>query len=194
MGYIKRNGISYLGDNAVELTQAQYDALVQAGTIDPATTYYVSDGIPSNSWRELINIVYPVGSIYISVSDVNPGTWMTGTTWEAFANGKTLVGVDASDTDFDTVEETGGEKSHTLIESELPKVSGGYYLHGASNGTFVYGLYGNATGTKVNGKYTTCYAQSGAYSYNSPGFAFGNDGAHNNLQPYITTYMWKRTA
>lgn len=60
MGYIVKNGINYFGDNSVSLTQAQYDALVQAGTVDPATTYFITDGTPSTS------------SDYIKVKMVNP--------------------------------------------------------------------------------------------------------------------------
>ena len=54
--------------------------------------------------------IYPVGSIYTSIDSTNPSS-LFGGTWEAFGTGKTLVGVDTSDTSFDTVEETGGAKT-----------------------------------------------------------------------------------
>lgn len=61
------------------------------------------------------NKLYPVGSIYISVNNVNPSTFFGGG-WVAFATGKTLVGVDTSQGEFNAVEKPGGHKelqSHT---------------------------------------------------------------------------------
>lgn len=58
---------------------------------------------------ELFDLVYPVGSIYMSVNNVNPGT-LFGGTWVAWGAGKVPVGVNTSDTSFNTVEKTGGSK------------------------------------------------------------------------------------
>ena len=79
----------------------------------------------------MIALIYPVGAIMPSTVNVNPGTYLTGTTWELFGAGKTLVGVDTTDDDFNEVEKTGGQKewlythrhtinSHTLTLSEIP--------------------------------------------------------------------------
>lgn len=54
---------------------------------------------------------YPVGSIYLSVNNINPNKWFGGT-WEQIAKGRTLVGVDTGDTDFNTVKKTGGSKTN----------------------------------------------------------------------------------
>ena len=82
---------------------------------------------------DVIALIYPVGAIMPTTSNVNPGTYLTGTTWESFGAGKTLVGVDTADTDFNSVAKTGGAKtagdgghthetmSHTLVESEIPQ-------------------------------------------------------------------------
>jgi hypothetical protein len=59
--------------------------------------------------------VYPVGSIYLSVVSTNPGTLLGVGTWTAFAAGRMLVGLNSGDTDFDTVEETGGAKTSTAL-------------------------------------------------------------------------------
>jgi microcystin-dependent protein len=70
-------------------------------------------------WLNLLNLFYPVGTIYMSVNNTNPGTFMGGT-WAAWGSGRTPVGVDTGQTEFDTVEETGGAKTHTLAATEMP--------------------------------------------------------------------------
>ena len=88
---------------------------------------------------------------------------------------------------FNTVEKTGGAETHTLAASEMPShnhsVTGGYdansgHVHGYSHGHAMIG--------------TAQSGNNGTYPINV-GNA-GSGGAHNNLQPYITCYMWKRTA
>jgi len=118
---------------------------------------------------------WPVGSIYTSVTSANPST-LFGGNWEAFGAGKVLLGIDASDTDFDTVEETGGHKTHTLSVSEMPAHSHTYTLE-------------NAAGTGSTG------SGNGASSFSTPNTSTAGSGAaHNNVQPYIVVYMFKRIA
>lgn len=95
--------------------------------------------------EQVIALIYPVGAIFPSVNNVNPGTYLTGTTWELFGSGKTLVGVDTDDTDFNTVEKAGGAKTvnlnhshstgnHTLLLSEIPSHNHGMtHWHGLSD-------------------------------------------------------------
>jgi hypothetical protein len=111
-------------------------------------------------------LVYPVGCIYQSVVSTSPAT-LFGGTWAALGAGRVLVGIDAAQTEFDTVEETGGEKTHTLTVSELPATTL------TVGGTSTDGL----TGTNK--------------TYN---VLLGSGEAHNNLQPYLVVYRWKRTA
>lgn len=66
------------------------------------------------------SFTFPVGYIYISVDPTNPATVLGYGTWAAFAAGRVLVGIDAGQTEFDTVEETGGAKTHTLTTAEMP--------------------------------------------------------------------------
>jgi len=123
---------------------------------------------------------YPVGSVYISTSNVNPST--IGGTWESFGTGRTLVGVDASQTEFATVEKTGGEKTHTLTIDEMPSHS--HVFNNRQNAGV--GNFFNAPPLTAN---------SGTeHKSNSSIDPTGGDQPHNNLQPYITVYMWKRTA
>lgn len=65
-------------------------------------------------------LVYPVGAIYISTVGTNPATFLGFGTWAAFGAGRVMVGYNASDPDFDTAEETGGSKTHTLTTAEMP--------------------------------------------------------------------------
>lgn len=131
----------------------------------------------------LLDLTYPVGSIYMSINNTNPET-LFGGTWVEFAKGKTLVGVDATQTEFNTVEKTGGAKTHKLTIEEMPIHTPKWKGYSAGNlyvgsGTPVtYALFGNDTwdGSKAGGIQPV-----------------GGDQPHNNLQPYITCYMWKRT-
>lgn len=66
--------------------------------------------------------LFPIGAVYISVVNENPKKYFGGT-WELFGQGKTLIGVDSSDTDFNASEKTGGSKTHTIAINELPQHS-----------------------------------------------------------------------
>lgn len=130
----------------------------------------------SVDWATFIDKIYPVGSIYMSVNNVSPQSFIGGT-WVAWGAGRVPVGVDPNDTSFNTVEKKGGEKAHTLTVDEMPSHNHGAYYTGSSTGDKYYNWYG-ATGN--------------AMTYDA--IDRGGGGAHNNLQPYITCYMWKRTA
>ena len=69
--------------------------------------------------ESLLNFIYPVGSIYMSVNSTNPSMFLGGT-WEAWGSGKMPVGVDSLDNDFSKVEKSGGEKTHKLTVNEMP--------------------------------------------------------------------------
>jgi microcystin-dependent protein len=125
--------------------------------------------------------VYPVGSVYISVVATNPATLFGFGTWVALAQGRVLVGIDAGQTEFDTVRKTGGAKAHTLTEAEMPSHT---HVENSNNAT-TGGLRGwGAPDTSTGTPTATGYSTS----------ATGGGGAHNNLQPYLTVHMWERTA
>lgn len=73
-------------------------------------------GISGNKYY--VHPYYPIGAIYLSVNNTNPSKWFGGT-WELIAQGRTLVGVDTTQTEFNTVKKTGGEKTHVLTVAEL---------------------------------------------------------------------------
>ena len=127
--------------------------------------------------KQLFLLMHRVGDIIFSTSDENPST-IYGGTWVAWGKGQVPVGVDTSDSDFNTVEKTGGEKEHTLTVDEMPshKHDFGQQFTGMPASSGNYGYY------MIAGTQTDVIKNTGG---NQP---------HNNLQPYITCYMWKRTA
>lgn len=131
-----------------------------------------------------LNDVYPIGSIYLSVSQTNPSS-LFGGTWEAFANGRTLVGIDTQQEEFNTVNKLGGEKDHILTTQEMPTHNHSYNSGFDNNATglFTQPAGSGYPGTHIVGGYNILYTQN-----------TGENQAHNNLQPYIVVYMWKRVA
>ena len=74
--------------------------------------------------------LYPVGSIYINASvSTNPSTLFGFGTWVEFGKGRVLVGVDTGQTEFDTLGETGGAKTHTLSINEMPSHNHNQYAN-----------------------------------------------------------------
>jgi len=139
---------------------------------------------------------FPIGAVFISVVATNPGTLLGYGTWSAFGAGRVMVGIDSGQTEFDTVEETGGAKTHTLQTSEIPAHTHVQDQHrhqiqrerSATTGAATTQIARTADtsstiDTNVFSEYTTATNQN-----------TGGGGAHNNLQPYIVCYFWKRTS
>lgn len=236
----------------------------------------------------MLNKVYPVGSIYMSVNNVNPET-IFGGTWVSWGAGRVPVGVSASETEFNTVEKTGGEKAHTLSVGEMAQHThnlnnhthsydkangtgqssgntgstalsiaqipshdhsfiGYYHSHGTGSSGYKFlvsknNISVNSTkrswpGSSSSGQHyvftdddnssiiedskTAETRQGGDVGFTGSGQGHthslnnhthtvnttsattgasnvetgtsGSNAAHNNLQPYVTCYMWKRTA
>jgi len=144
----------------------------------------------------VIDEIYPVGCVYISMTDVNPSS-LFGGVWEQIKD-KFLLGSG----DTYALGETGGEASHTLTTSELPSHS-----HKPINwdGFFSYktGLpsrYKVATTTASSGRYTFVGAanakdaDASGIGYSGGTTSVGNNTSHNNMPPYLVVYMWKRVA
>ncbi len=153
---------------------------------DSTTDAYSANYVNNLLKNILLDNIYPIGSIYMSINNTNPSR-LFGGTWESWGAGRVPVGVDANDTDFDTVEETGGEKTHTLTTTEMPSHGHGVTWKDGCPPWVQAGGYGQVTpgGTAAANRTNT-----GGLSINNS----GGGKAHNNLQPYITCYMWKRTA
>lgn len=122
------------------------------------------------------NAYYKVGDLFLTTRNENPSLRFGGT-WELFGKGKTLVCVDENDNDFKIVKQTGGEKKHKLTIEEMP----------SHNHTEKY----VGVGWKQDGASGTYCVSSALEPYRVTGDA-GGEQPHNNLQPYITCYIWIR--
>lgn len=201
------------GKNAVQLCD---------GNTEAVSTKMGGTGKKAN---EFVDLIYPVGSIYMSVNKADPAT-LFGGTWEQWGMGRTLIGVGANEENTYTghgsaaagyvnhseAEIKGGEYTHLLSTSEMPA----HYhtadgnLTAATNGAHTHNATceivedrcasGNdyariaTSGTATAG--IVSVASGGAHTHDITGntSSAGGGDSHNNLQPYITCYMWKRVA
>lgn len=166
-----------------------------------------------------IDEIYPVGSIYLTVNSNLDPEELFGGTWELISQGKTLVGVDENDNDFNTARKTGGYKSVTLNTNQIPAhthgsktLTGGADFRRYSDGsTDIWGGYSASLSGIVS---KTSPTWSGSHStLNCNGLSKNNNlvdrlninathehssvgggQAHTNLQPYFTCFIWCRTA
>ena len=174
------------------LTAAEIDIALQKAhnpdTSPQATNNLVTSGGVKTYVDNRLFAAYPIGSVYMNASNgTNPATLMGFGTWVAFGAGRVPVGIDATQTEFDTAEETGGAKNHTLTTAQLPSHR---HVGGICDNSVLTMSFGSVSG----------YSQSSLQVDRENGTRnpytnyVGGGQAHNNLQPYIVVYMWKRTA
>jgi len=156
---------------------------------------------------DVLKAVYPVGAYYMSDSPTNPATVFGFGTWTQ-VKGRMLIGVDSADADWDTPGDVGGEKTHVLTPTEMPNhdhgpgslaatVTGSSHTHGIQRGTSTGSAPARAASgnTTAAADFNTDNAGSG-HTHTISGLTGtrGSDNAHNNMPPFIATYMWRRTA
>jgi hypothetical protein len=196
-------------------TPAGPTAIAGSNTTQLATTAFVTAALQA---------VYPVGSIYINATSTsNPTSLLGFGTWVEFGAGRVLVGQNASDALFDTLEETGGSKdaiavSHTHTASSTSTVTDSGHRHNttldglAGTGASFQSQIGLTTYSSVTGGFESAYmrgvadstqANASTSSTATTGISVatattvasgGSSGTNANIQPYITVKMWKRTA
>ena len=159
-----------------------------------------SGGTPT--WADIVNVIYPVGAIYMSVNSANPNT-LFGGTWVAWGTGRVPVGIDTGDGNFNTVEKTGGASTVTLTANQSGLRS---HSHSLPLGTLADTVgYDDravrahpAIGADDGFRTGKAFAASGGAGTRFYGSASLDNAsateAHSNLQPFIVCYMWKRTA
>lgn len=162
-----------------------------ATNADKLDGYHVSD---------LLGKIYPVGSIYMSMSATNPHDLFGVGTWKRISQGRMLLGADDSTYKAGA---TGGEATHTLTAAEMPAHSHGistsgdhsHYFYGSdnNNGPLTEGdgldTEGNDHFTR-NVRFTTSSAGAHTHTISNS----GGGAAHNNMPPYLVCYIWQRTA
>ena len=184
------NTLNFGDGDYVHISEPTEDHLEIKGSYINFVTSATGTGRFTLNGKDILTIdkIYPAGSIYMSVSATNPGT-LFGGTWVRWGSGRVPIGVNESETEFSLVEKVGGSKymqqhdhtpdtssmgfltykyGSTIQRAQIQKnASSGFYTHGANAvGDLGYSLKTSESGT----------------------------GASGNLQPYITCYMWKRTA
>lgn len=151
----------------------------------------------------ILDLIYPVGSIYMSTNNVSPQTFFGGT-WQPIEDTFLLSAGSTY-----AAGATGGEAEHTLIEDEIPahthgskSLSGTFRLRKSTgnaneitntSGIVSSAAYSTTTTTITNS--STAYGQqtitiNATHEHNSVGEGL----AHNNMPPYLVVYMWERTA
>lgn len=151
---------------------------------NPATKQYVDNAVSTltEQYSSIIDIVYPIGSIYMSVNAADPSTLFSGTSWEKL-EGRFLLGSSSTYRPGST----GGEATHTLTQNEMPKHTHPMYSQNpGGDGTWTpdegYYLVDSVTDNK-----TTWWTKL-AMDY------AGGSAAHNNMPPYLVVNIWKRTS
>jgi hypothetical protein len=190
-------------------------ATAGTSTTQLATTAFVTAALQA---------VYPVGSIYINAaSSSNPSSLLGFGTWTEFGAGRVMVGLNASDASFDTLEETGGSKdtivvshTHTATSTVTETAHTHFIMEGAgyaysyantatpgqslSNGlndggaaSYLMGGPNSTTG-QPKANFGLSSATATGATVATTNASTGASGTNANLQPYITVKMWKRTA
>lgn len=167
-------------------------ASAATNTTQLATTAFV---------QAAFQILHPVGSIYINATNsTNPGTLLGFGTWTAFGAGRVPVGFDSTNALFDTAEETGGSADAITVSHTHTASFTGNALGTHSHATQISTGGGGGAYPKFNvNSYEVSSVQTDAVSAGTPSgtvnvVSTGSSGTNANYQPYITVYMWKRTA
>ena len=162
-------------------TPGKIAVLDESGWVYSRTPLELLADIGATTVNEILGLVYPVGSIYMSINNVSPVT-LFGGKWVQI-QGRFLLGA----SDVYKANTTGGEATHTLTANEMPEHA--HYMVSGNSG-------GDSTWTPDAGSYlvdrvttdkTTYWAQIGMNNA-------GGSAAHNNMPPYLVVYMWRRLA
>lgn len=159
-----------------------------------------------NGVSDAMEELWPVNSIFCSISSTNPSVTLGFGTWVSFGAGRMMIGYSASDSDFDTAEETGGAKTVTLTSAEMPSHTHAQDAHThtqdahahtqQSRSAGLIGTAGSSGSVAANNQSVGTTNSTTATNQNTTATNqnTGGGGAHNNMPPFIVVYMWKRTA
>jgi microcystin-dependent protein len=162
---------------------------------------------------QILQNIYPVGSLYMSTLATNPNVTMGFGTWTAHAQGRALVGVGNNGESSWTVGQQTGSEQHVLVTAEIPAHqhvnpqqtlninSAGSHTHPyiRLDSTFAFNGRGDSSGLVPTGTIANNTSAAGAHTHTGTLASFssnavGSDQGHNNIQPSIGVYVWRRTA
>jgi len=157
----------------------------------------------------IIGVLYPVGSLYFGTTNTNPGSFLTGTVWEAFAPGRCLIGVNSDDSEYAVAGTTGGSKTVTISADQMPAhthtanphshgasvSAGGNHHHTVRTGGFNV----HAEGTGTAGVSSQASSDGGIHSHDititEAAVTLQSAGGGRPVDiraPWITVHIWKR--
>lgn len=180
-------------------TVAPTYSLINFGKDGRSLTFFGQDGNQKDTLTVLgdivapmfLNKIFPVGAVYITYDKKNPGTFLGGT-WERFGQGRTLVGEgtgnDGSTSMSFTAGWIGGNYFHKLTREELPSHTH-WILDQQTDVTTA--LYGNSYSDVPFTRATERTNKTNYYWYGQT-WPTGGNKPHDNVQPYVVTYFWRR--
>lgn len=200
--------------NAIKATQDSRGQKIDTtyikniSVLDNTLTVYKGDGSATNLDIISFDQIYPIGAIYMSTVSTNPATLFKIGNWEALPAGRVLLAQGTSTWGVNySAGSTGGEDKHTLTVSESAShnhtgsatTSGSTHTH-ALTMQASHGKSGNggvprfSDGDIWSGYKTQNLSAAGEHSHAITINNSGGGQAHNNMQPYLSVYMWKRTS
>ena len=155
-------------------TPGKIAVLDESGWVYYRTPLELLADLGTETVDEILGLVYPVGSIYMSINNVSPAT-LFGGKWVQI-KGRFLLGA----SDVYKANTTGGEATHTLTNNEMPNHQHSIWFPNSS------GEQSAEIGYPEAGSKNTYYAEASKTS------GVGGGAAHNNMPPYLVVYMWRR--
>lgn len=197
-------------------TEPEWPETVEATVSDGSVTFTMESQQANIKKNIIVDLIYPVGSIYTSVNSTSPAD-LFGGTWEAMPAGRVLLAQGTSEWGVKyKAGSTGGEHEHQLSVVELPKftptgsmtnvpLTGTFTINNSNTGGFEISTSGIISKIGIQSRpiagggsnwyeLANGFAIDAAHAHKLTFKSIGSDSAHNIMQPYLSVFMWKRTA
>jgi hypothetical protein len=157
-------------------------------------------GIAADNVQDAIDAIfgkiYPIGALYFSTVDVNPGTFLGGT-WERWGAGRVVTGYDSTDSDFNAAEKTGGLKNKTLSTTEIPSHnhSVGAHSHGLNSHKHSVSAHSHGLNSHTHTipKLSGTAASNGSHSHGTDYAVLYFSGSGGNILPQLSSVSASNT-
>ena len=197
-------------------TEPEWPETVEATVSDGSVTFTMESQQANIKKNIIVDLIYPVGSIYTSVNSTSPAD-LFGGTWEAMPAGRVLLAQGTSEWGVEyKAGSTGGEHEHQLSVVELPKftptgsmtnapLTGTFTINNSNTGGFEISTSGIISKIGIQSRpiagggsnwyeLANGFAIDATHAHKLTFESIGSDSAHNIMQPYLSVFMWKRTA